>query len=147
MDVGAVPVPRGFFGSGIGRIHLDDLRCTGTEQSILECRHPGHGVHNCGHAEDAGVICQGVTRTRVSISTNLFIELCVYTCTLQSPTHVASMEHFNWSEEIRRRKDVWKSVLVEDGGQSVMTVGIPPMPLSSADSLATHPLVSTNCIS
>ena len=56
---GAVPVPRGFFGLGTGRIHFDDLGCNGTEQSLLVCSHRGTGVHNCGHNEDAGVICQG----------------------------------------------------------------------------------------
>ena len=54
---GAIPVPRGFFGTGIGRIHLDDLQCNGTEERLVNCTHRGTGVHNCGHAEDAGVIC------------------------------------------------------------------------------------------
>ena len=45
------------FGEGMGPIVLDDLHCKGNESSLLECPHGGVGEHNCGHAEDAGVIC------------------------------------------------------------------------------------------
>ncbi|NXE71780.1 DMBT1 protein, partial [Calcarius ornatus] len=42
---------------GAGPIHLDGLRCAGTEAHLAQC--PGHtwGRHNCNHAEDAGVAC------------------------------------------------------------------------------------------
>ena len=47
------------FGQGSGPITLDNVQCTGTETSLTSCTHGGIGVHNCGHSEDASVICQG----------------------------------------------------------------------------------------
>ena len=56
---GAVTAHRSaYFGQGSGQILLDNLRCTGTEASLLECSHGGINIHNCGHYEDAGVTCE-----------------------------------------------------------------------------------------
>ena len=33
------------------------MLCSGTEDSLHSCPHNGVGNHNCGHHEDAGVIC------------------------------------------------------------------------------------------
>ncbi|ELW69712.1 Deleted in malignant brain tumors 1 protein [Tupaia chinensis] len=67
LDCGAaVAAPRrGLFGDGSGPIFLDDVRCTGNESSLGQCRHLGLSVHNCGHHEDAGAVCSDLPVIRL----------------------------------------------------------------------------------
>ncbi|XP_062407987.1 uncharacterized protein LOC134099212 [Sardina pilchardus] len=44
-----------FYGQGTGQILMDDVSCSGTEQSLTQCSY--RGTHDCGHREDAGVVC------------------------------------------------------------------------------------------
>ena len=48
----------GPFPSGRGPIHLDELNCTGKEGNLWACP-ATHNDTDCGHKEDAGVICSG----------------------------------------------------------------------------------------
>lgn len=48
-----------FFGAGSGAILLDDVVCSGSESTILQCSHLGIGKHDCDHDEDVSVHCPG----------------------------------------------------------------------------------------
>ncbi|NWI14412.1 DMBT1 protein, partial [Crypturellus soui] len=52
------------FGEGTGPVLLDELACTGDEESLTQCPHQGLGVHNCRHKEDAGIVCAGASLQR-----------------------------------------------------------------------------------
>lgn len=52
------PVP-GFFGEGTGPVWLDNMNCSGRENSISDCPHSGYRYQDCLHAQDAGAICEG----------------------------------------------------------------------------------------
>ncbi|KAM6915022.1 scavenger receptor cysteine-rich domain-containing protein DMBT1-like [Xenentodon cancila] len=64
MDCGTAQTSKlsAFFGQGQGDIWLDDVKCIGNETSLLHCRRPAFGENNCGHGEDAGVICSANIR-------------------------------------------------------------------------------------
>ena len=57
-------MPRSYYGAGNGQIFLDNVKCVGTEGSVLQCQHNPIGMHNCYSNEIAGVICGGENMKR-----------------------------------------------------------------------------------
>ena len=56
LHAGSIALRRAFFGYGSGPIHMVHVSCTGSEATLLQCRHSAH-YSSCGHHEDAGVKC------------------------------------------------------------------------------------------
>lgn len=55
---GAIAVPGGGFGRGVGPIFLNKVKCAGHEKNLLQCQSSDAALHQkCGHSYDAGVIC------------------------------------------------------------------------------------------
>ena len=67
----------GYFGQGTGPLLLYNLRCTGTESSLLSCSHSVVGVTSCSHSNDAGVACS---------SCKLYVSSSV--CHIGTSTHI-----------------------------------------------------------
>ena len=63
-----VPKTSAFYGQGSGQIWMDNLQCTGTEQSLEYCNFRTWGSHNCAHNEDAGVECVNSTVSGIIIA-------------------------------------------------------------------------------
>ena len=64
------------YGRGSGRIWLDDVDCSGGENSLLSCPHRGIGVlRSCSHSEDVGMVCYRpgtvYTHALIKLSNNL----------------------------------------------------------------------------
>ncbi|XP_033729573.1 deleted in malignant brain tumors 1 protein-like [Pecten maximus] len=53
----AVDNPGSYYTRGVLDIGMDDLNCSGAEDALTDCPYGGWKKHNCGHHEDAGVIC------------------------------------------------------------------------------------------
>ena len=63
LSLGAIARTNAFFGAGSGPIGLDNVACAGSETRLIDCPANPIGVHNCVHAEDAGVTCQSIVTT------------------------------------------------------------------------------------
>ena len=45
------------YGVGSGPIVLDDVRCNGNEEQLLDCRSNGPLNHDCSHNDDISIMC------------------------------------------------------------------------------------------
>ena len=55
--LGATARSNGAFGRGSGPIFLANVQCNGLEQRISDCPQAELEANNCGHYQDAGVVC------------------------------------------------------------------------------------------
>ena len=77
LPVGAIGSRSSVNGPGTGEIFLDNVGCTGTETSLLDCS-PSMTATACSHSSDAGVRCNPA---RMSISV---IKHCTVICIVLS---------------------------------------------------------------
>ncbi|XP_052635600.1 antigen WC1.1-like [Harpia harpyja] len=71
-------VGSGRFGEGSGQIWLDGVNCSGAEDSLWDCPAGSWGQHDCGHKEDAGVVCSEFVALRLENSNNCSGHLQVF---------------------------------------------------------------------
>ncbi|NWI22987.1 C163A protein, partial [Sula dactylatra] len=53
---------------GTGHIWLDDVGCTGREETLTQCQARPWGHSNCNHGEDAGVVCSEEVQLQVRLA-------------------------------------------------------------------------------
>ncbi|KAM6288823.1 antigen WC1.1-like, partial [Aegotheles albertisi] len=58
------------FGAGSGHIWLDGVNCSGAEAALWDCPAGSWGKPNCGHKEDAGVVCSDFMSLRLENSSD-----------------------------------------------------------------------------
>uniref|UniRef100_A0A3Q2P221 SRCR domain-containing protein n=1 Tax=Fundulus heteroclitus TaxID=8078 RepID=A0A3Q2P221_FUNHE len=87
----------GLFAAGRGPVHLDELNCTGNEENLWACG----GVQeesDCGHKEDAGVVCSGQCPSNIwSVSIKHLVS--VHQTSGQCPSNIwsVSIKHLLFS--------------------------------------------------
>ena len=117
---------------------MDNLRCSGEEESLLDCRHRGIGIHSCSHNEDASVHCYNGKHMIIYKNHRdyyFFISL---------QTLGVKMEKYVWLMELTLQEE-WKFVSVVYGEQCVMILGVMMMLELSAENLDLWMIVRTAC--
>jgi len=79
------------YGAGVGTIWLDDVGCSGWENSLDECTHNGWGVHDCAHVEDVAIECDPPTTPAAANGILLtHADLTALICMQIIPLHVVT---------------------------------------------------------
>lgn len=94
VPTGAVAYGSAYFGAGSGAIFLDDVGCTGNEAFLLSCTSLSIGSHNCGHYEDAGVVCSG-RQAICMIHVTAYMQIHT-PCSIQQLSQTAQMVTLGW---------------------------------------------------
>ena len=129
----------GSFGTGLSSVHLDNVHCTGDEETLFQCRHDGVGIHNCGNFfDDAGVVCYTGRLCQFNYTHGclmFYIVLIVLSfVAAQQQTQVVREEMYVWLMEMPQQEE-WKFVSVVYGVWCVMIHGISMMLKSPAENL------------
>lgn len=136
ISVDAQSVSGAGFGQGTGPVLLDQVACSGSETSLLDCTSVSSAI-SCPHSQDAGVRCNAIRKDDkimlrpvhyVLLLMQLFVkmELSGLSMDLLEETTVAAL----------------RSASRKCGDPFVMTIGHRLMPMLLADSLDSQDLVS-----
>ena len=136
---GATAHSNAYFGEGQGKIHLDSVKCSGSEYIVTDCEIDNSGTSS-SHSLDVGVKCQpGVSAVYIAHCTKNNFPFS------QLMRHI-EREIFVWWEEPTIGRVEWRYTGGEVGGQSVTLRGVQKMLLSYADSYDIIQEVVCKCI-
>ena len=101
------------FGQGSGAIHLDDVQCSGSETSLLQCPHSS--IDNCGHYEDAGLRCSGDVNSpsplnKIKAAINLHNYFFTESCSVEGAVRLVGGQTNNEGRVEYCSVGVWVSV-------------------------------------
>jgi hypothetical protein len=98
----AYPVLGGYFGRGIGPVHMVNVSCIGKENGLSQCPYTsGVGINNCYHGKDVGVVCSSdplvhftVTVTYEPLSAMIGSNMTIY-CNVSPQPPTSSTYHWD----------------------------------------------------
>ena len=86
-------------------IYINDLNCTGSEESVWECPHNGIEGYSCNHRQDASVMCQGTCTNNQH--THAFSSACLVGRYLHPSCYILFTMLFMLNFIGHPRKDLW----------------------------------------